>query len=429
MKRSALLLVLVHVLGIVAKKSGDTRPWEKLDAILEAGIAARAYPGVVAVVADKTDTLYAATRGTFTYGDAPAPATGTNPRMTLATVFDMASVSKVMGPTAAAAVLYQRGLLDLDSRVASWLPGYEAEGKGSTTVRHLLLHNAGLPCDPTPGYWQKVFGCPESAKASPELAFTCRDKCYRQLLEQKLIDPIGTKYRYCDECLMIAAFVVGAVVQRHGLVAQSELWPGCPLDTDGWQQCYYEAFVRRYVFAELGLTSTMYVPPFQAWWNIAPTENDTWYRGRVVQGQIHDENTYAMGGIAGHAGVFSTAGDLVQFARRWLFASPTDSVFINSTTAKAFVTIQNKTQSSRAIGWNTNDPEARGWGDGGMCGTLSPRTFLHTGFTGTMLCADPDRGIAAVLLANRIYTTRDNNKIDKFRQDWSTMVQKIFDTK
>jgi len=419
------------VVASVCLVANGNEAWEQLDSILDGGIAKRAFPGAVALVANQTHVLYSAARGTFVYpGDAPPPASfGRNPQMTLDTLFDMASVSKVMATTAAAAYLYQRGHLDLGMRVADVLPGYEANGKGATTVLNLLLHNAGLACDPSPGWWNfTALACPESSKVHPKLAYTCRARCYHALLDSKLVYPIGSKYAYCDVCLMAAGYVVGSLAMKYGYVTAADVLDGCPLDEDGWQQCYFEAFVRKVVFAELGLRNTMFNPPQQLWWNVAPAENDTWYRHGIVQGQIHDENTFAMGGIAGHAGVFSTAGDLLTFSKRWLFAAPNDDKFINAATVKLFTTMYNKTQSSRAIGWNTNDPEAKGYGDGGMCGTLSARTYLHTGFTGTLVCVDPDRKVVAILLNNRIYPTRDDEeKSDAVRRTWSTAVQKLFD--
>ena len=427
MKLSHLLVpfVLCNIATVHGSKRNE-RSWSELDDIIDDAIKRGAFPGAIQLIATEDKILFESARGTFTYG-APAPATGTNPAVTSDTLWDLASISKVFGATTAAALLYQNGHLDLDARVSDILPDYAQGGKGATTIRHLFLHNAGLPCDPIPGYYQAKFGCPESQKADPKITFTCRARCFAQMMAQELKNPIGAKYVYCDMCLMIAAHVVGKLAYEHGYVTASDVNPACPLNEGGWEQCYYDAFVRRYIFDALKLRDTMFNPPEELWYRVAPTENDTWYRHRIVQGQIHDENTYAMGGIAGHAGIFSTAGDLLTFTRKWLFAAEDEKNFVNRTTADYFTKIYNKTQSSRAIGWNTNDPEAKGYGDGGMCGSLSPRTYLHTGFTGTLVCADPDRKLAVILLTNRIYTTRNNDLQDVIRPIWSTAVQEIFD--
>lgn len=409
----------------VLAKSNE-RSWTELDDIIDDAIKQGAFPGAIQLIATKDKILFESSRGTFTYGE-PAPASGTNPAVTSDTLWDLASISKVFGSTTAAALLYQNGHLDLDAKVSDILPEYAQNGKGSTTIRNLFLHNAGLPCDPIPGYYQAKFGCPEAQKSDPKVSFSCRAKCFQQMMEQELINPIGSKYVYCDMCLMIAAHVIGKLAFKYGYVTSDDVIAGCPLDEDGWEQCYYDAFVRRYIFDALKLKNTMFNPPEEIWYRVAPTENDTWYRHRIVQGQIHDENTYAMGGIAGHAGIFSTAGDLLTFTRKWLFAEKDEVNFVNSTTSKYFTRIYNKSQSSRAIGWNTNDPEARGYGDGGMCGSLSPTTYLHTGFTGTMVCADPERELVVILLTNRIYKTRLNDLQDVIRPVWSTAVQEIFD--
>jgi CubicO group peptidase (beta-lactamase class C family) len=135
-----------------------------------------------------------------------------------------------------------------------------------------------------------------------------------------------------------------------------------------------------------------------------------------------------MGGISGHAGLFSTVDDLITVSRSWLFAPPASSKFLNSTTTKLFITQHNHSLSSRAIGWNTNSPDAPDHGWEFVCGTLSPRTFLHTGYTGTMMCLDPDRGVGVVLLTHRVYPEAISSaKIHEVRKQFTTKVQQIVD--
>jgi CubicO group peptidase (beta-lactamase class C family) len=166
------------------------------------------------------------------------------------------------------------------------------------------------------------------------------------------------------------------------------------------EQCYYEAYVRLFVIAPLKLHRSGFLPPVTMWAEAAPTENDTgylhrqiqvWLRSRAValltseQGQVSDGNAYALGGIAGHAGLFSTAPDALLIMQRYMYAGEADA-YLNRTTARLFITEHNATQSSRALGWNTNDPAAYDQGWNQSCGVLfSPRTFMHTGYTGTQV--------------------------------------------
>jgi CubicO group peptidase (beta-lactamase class C family) len=229
--------------------------------------------------------LYVSARGKFTYTVPPPETPDTIPPMTRGTVFDMASCTKVVAGTTAAALLYQKGLLDLYAPVYKYIPGFDANGKHDVTVLHLLLHNSGLPADPSPGYETELFGCPETAKYHPEEAFTCRDKCYAQLLGQRLSREVGAKYVYSDMSLMAIMNVIGRIVRDAKLVTVADIRQDCPLSGDGWPQCYYEAYVRKHIFDTLGLSkATGYLPPRETWKNIAPTENETHYRHRVIQG-------------------------------------------------------------------------------------------------------------------------------------------------
>lgn len=144
---------------------------------------------------------------------------------------------------------------------------------------------------------------------------------------------------------------------------------------------------------------------------------------------MEDPNTYAMGGVSGHAGVFATAPDLLRLMRSWLFA-PNASALLNSTTTALFTREFNQSQSSRALGWNTNDGAAFDQGWNFSCGSLSPRTFMHTGYTGTMLCGDPTRNLAIVLLTNRVYPADSEASkiaVHDTRRQFATAVQIAYD--
>jgi len=205
-------------------------------------------------------------------------------------------------------------------------------------------------------------------------------------------------------------------------VLPPDLNPSCNTGESGIGQCYFEAFVRKYVFNAWKMTNTLFTPPIALRSKIAPVRNSTGYRYGVLQGEVDDENCYALGGIAGHAGLFSNAEDLYQYMRKWMYATAND-IFLNSTTTKLWIKEFNHSQSSRAIGWNTNDPDVFDMGWNQSCGSkFSVQTFTHTGYTGTQLCGDPKNEIFSILLTNRVYPNTENNQIRAVRQMFGNAV-------
>jgi len=410
--------------------------WSAVDRVLQQGIKDEAYPGCVAAVADKTGILYMKSFGSFTYGVPPPFNNGQNPPMTIDTLFDMASCTKTLATTTAAALLYQWGFLDVEMRVSDpYLLGSEfaQNGKQDVLVRHLLLHNAGFIPDPVPNYNDARFGCPETSKYQPEENFSCRERIWDSLMKQSLARAPNVKYVYSDLSYMTLANVVGKLAYDHKLVDASTLLDGClinpaspssPPTPAAKYQCYFEAFVRTHVVAGQGLKSTSFLLPKSKWAQAAPAEIDTYYLNRTIQGQVSDGNAYAMGGIAGHAGLFSNVPDSVAMMMNWAYPSG----FLTESTVKLWTAEYNHTQSSRAFGWNTNDPDASDSGWGLSCGTkLSAKTFMHTGYTGTMVCADPvfpTGPLVTVLLTNRVYPTdaTGSTKIHAVRQAFGDAV-------
>jgi CubicO group peptidase (beta-lactamase class C family) len=256
------------------------------------------------------------------------------------------------------------GKLDLDVPAQRYVPGFAGADKERVTVRMLLAHASGLPG------WRPLFR--EVGTRAEAFA----------LADSTPLDSVpGTAEVYSD---------LGAIVLTQAL-----------------ETVYHErldSLLDRRLFQPLGMSSTRYLPP-ESWRDrIAPTELDPW-RGRVLRGEVHDENAALMDGVSGHAGLFGSAEDLLRFAE-WLLeeaggqsARPTvrPSVFHEFTRRQTIVP-----GSSRALGWDTPS-------EGGSAGTLlSPTSFGHTGFTGTSLWIDPQHHLAIVLLSNRVNPTRDN---------------------
>jgi CubicO group peptidase (beta-lactamase class C family) len=294
-----------------------------------------------------------------------------------ATLYDLASLTKVIGLTTAVMLAVDEGRLALDSSVVRYVPGFGAEGpRRSVTIRHLLTHSSGLPA------WRPIYR--ETNSRAAALA----------AIDTTPLDTVpGARFLYSD---LGAIVLTQAVEEAYGTRIDSLL--------------------ARRIFEPLGLGDTRYLPP--AGWlpRIAPTENDPW-RGHVLRGEVHDENAAGLGGVSGHAGLFSSARDLLQFGD-WLLGrmaaadtsiacplAPTDAVAPPLRDIRAFVTRQDLPPgSSRALGWDTPS-------EGSSAGQrLSARSIGHTGFTGTSIWIDPTRCLVIVLLSNRVHPTRSNNR-------------------
>ncbi|MGE5438576.1 MAG: serine hydrolase, partial [Bacteroidota bacterium] len=334
-----------------------------VDSVVKEGLADSVFPGAVVYVGYKGKVIYKKPFGHYTYGPGAQP-------MKTSAMFDLASVSKVIGTTTAAMILYDEGRLSLDKKVADYLPEFANHGKEDITVRNLLLHNAGFPAD-KPFYKM----------------YKTHDEVARDIMNTALEYPTGTKFLYSDLSMITLQLVIEKI-------------SGMPLDQ----------FLKKRVFEPLGMTHTMYNPPKNLRSLCVPTEVDNYWRMDTVRGTVHDENAAAMGGVAGHAGLFSTAGDISIFLQMMLNQGRYDhKQLIKPSTVELF-TSKISGQSSRGLGWDTKAPTGSSAGS-----LLSPESFGHTGFTGTSVWADKKRDLFVVLLTNRVFPTRKNNKIIKFR--------------
>jgi len=388
-----------------------------LDRALKAGIQAKAFPGAVGAEGDETGVLYMMAHGHFTYSSDLE----SNKPMTADTLFDVASVTKVLATTNAVATLYQRGQLDLHTKISDIFPAFAANGKRDITVEHCLLHTAGFPPDPVPNFEQPSVGCEQSQQYYPELSFSCQERLFHKLMNQTLQNPIGKVYVYSDISMMTLANVVGQLAKDHGYVTKNDTLPGCPIgNPNGEQQCYYEAYVRKHILQKLGMKTSGFLPSVDLWNSIPPLWNDTSYRHKLIQGFVSDENAYAMGGIAGHAGLFSSVSEVAKMVSVMMFEPET---LLNATTLKRFSQVGNLNISSRALGWDTmmDDPTE------GACGTLSRSTLYHTGYSGTLVCMDPVRKIYSILFTNRGYPEKLNFDIKTYRYQFNAAVKTSYD--
>ena len=289
------------------------------------------------------------------------------------TLYDLASLTKVVALTTACMILVDEGRLALDAPIARYVPEFRGPMKDRVTVRHLLTHSAGLAAD-LPLYT-------ETASRRPALA---------AVDTTTLLAPPGTSYRYSD----LSAIVLMQVVER--VTGES-----------------FDRWVETRVFGPLGMPATRFLPPASWRDRIAPTEHDTVFRHRWLRGEVHDESAARLGGVSGNAGLFSNALDLSRFAAMLLNGGAWDTLqLIRAETVAEFTERQNMPPgSSRALGWDT--PADSGYSSAGT--KLSRRSFGHTGFTGTSIWMDPDRDLFIILLTNRVNPTRANTAILRVR--------------
>ncbi|MDQ3081244.1 MAG: serine hydrolase [Gemmatimonadota bacterium] len=279
-------------------------------------------------------------------------------------IYDMASLTKVIATTTAAMILEEQGLLDLDRTVASYLPGFNAPDKAAITVRMLIEHKGGL-----------------EAFAALYRDTKGRDEYLTKINARPARSAPGTATVYSDWDLILMQLII------EGLTGQT-----------------LDRFTTEKIFAPLGMTSTMFNPDSASYWQrVAPTEIDS-VRGGLVVGKVHDENANAMGGVAGHAGLFSSLSDLTVFAQMLLNGGEYNGVRIVKPETLARWTAPQSRTSSRALGWDT---PSKGSSSGRH---FSPRSFGHTGFTGTSIWIDPERGLFVILLTNRVNPSRDNQR-------------------
>jgi beta-N-acetylhexosaminidase len=336
---------------------------KKLDAIIETAIRDSAFPGAQLVVVRNGIMAYGKAFGTQTYDISAPPVTTT-------TLFDLASVSKVIGTTSAVMKLYDRHALRLDDKVSTYLPQFSSGKKAEITIRHLLTHRAGFPA------FKRFFLTCKSAEEASD-----------SVLATELLWNPGDTTVYSD----IGMITLGKVVAKVACMPLNE-------------------FLEKEFYGPLGMKQTMYNPPQELRDNVAPTEIDTIWRKTLVHGIVHDENACILGGVAGHAGLFSTAWDIAILTQMILNKGVYAGVrYLAESTITTFIS-KPLPGEDRYLGWDRKSPE------GSSAGSLfSPSSFGHTGFTGTSVWVDPERRISLILLTNRVHPTRANLKISKVR--------------
>ena len=355
--------------GVLAVTLGATpaqgQSFSQVDAAVRDGMRKGIYPGAVVVIGRRDSLLYARGYGNFTWSpSSPVPTPDS-------TIWDIASITKIVSTTSTAMRMVDQGKLDLDAPVRRYLPRFSGGLKNQVTVRMLLDHTSGL----------KSY-VPFYVKARGS-----RARSIDLLYAQPLLRVPGDSAEYSD----LNALFLGLILEKVG---------GGPLNQ----------LASREVFRPLGLTQTMYRPRSSLKRRIAPS--GIW-RGQPVPGDVNDQNAVAMGGVAGHAGVFSTGMDLARYAQVWLRdGMGPNGQWVTPATVRRFL-VRGPRSGSRLLGWDT--PEARP-DEPSVFGTLiSEATYGHTGFTGTELWIDPARDLFLVFLTNRAFDPRVRESLKELK--------------
>ncbi len=336
----------------------------KVEQLLDGFVSDGAFPGGIVAVGHRGKLALLHPFGKLSYAaDAAA--------VTHETLYDLASLTKVIATTTMAMILVDEKRLDLDARVDSFLPLFRGAGKEQVTLRHLLTHSSGLD------WWAPLF-----ETLSGQLAYI------EHIQAMELVYAPGSDTKYSD----LGIILLGEILER---VAGESL----------------EHFFEQRIAAPLGMTETLFRPGPELLQRIAPTEHDSG-RGRLLRGEVHDENAFALGGVAPHAGLFATAGDLARFVQMLVNGGVFEHRrIISRSTLDLFTHRANLVAGSdRAIGWDTKSAEKSSAGD-----FFAASSYGHTGFTGTSIWIDPERRLFLILLTNRVHPTRENNQIRKVR--------------
>jgi len=352
------LLILALIAAATPLEATRNADFTAIDRIVNQAIDEKKFPGAVVIVGHSGHVAFHKAYGNRSLIPQPEP-------MSEDTIFDVASLTKVLATTTAIMQLYEQGRFLLNDPVAKYLPEFAVNGKGDITIRQLLTHYSGLPPD-----------------ISLDDPWTGKGEGLRRAFACTPVTPPGVQFRYSD----INFIVLGALVEKLSGLALEQ----------------YEA---KYIAMPLGLRSTRFLPPESWRSDIAPTQYDN---GVMLRGTVHDPTARRMGGVAGHAGLFSSAGDVAVYAQNLLdrFAGRSSRFPLKRLTLLKMTTPgQPATGTSlRALGWDIDSAYSSNRGE------LFPvGSFGHTGFTGTSVWVDPTQNTYVVMMSNAVYPNGPTN--------------------
>lgn len=370
--------------------------WVKIDSLVSNAILQGAFPGAVVLAAKDGEIKYHKAFGNFRY-DVSRP-------VNLETVFDLASITKISATTVAVMKLYEQGKLDLKKRIGDYLPWTAGTNKARLQIENLLLHQAGLvpfipfykeTIDSTGRPLDSIYSSVPKPGFSIPVAKNLymrndwQDTLYKRILASPL--SAANRYVYSDNDFIFLGKIVEAI-------------SGLPLDE----------YVAQNFYQPMGMTSTGYKPLDTYNTNqVIPTEEERAFRSQMLHGYVHDEGASLFGGVAGHAGLFSNAYDLLKLCQMLLNGGEFNGTqYLKPETIRLFTSYQSK-NSRRGYGFDKPEKDNLIRTNPYPSASVSPETFGHTGFTGTCVWMDPRNKLVYIFLSNRVYPTRENNKLSR----------------
>ena len=359
-------------------------------------VADGVFPGAVVLVGKDDDVVYEQAFGSRSLLPNKTP-------MRLDTIFDLASLTKPLATAVAIMLLIRERKMRLDDQLTRVIPMYGVLGKSLTTFRHLLSHSAGLPA--WKAFFEDIVKNEKSGRINFIASRAAKNYVYEQIHREKSVTPPGSQSVYSDLGFIILAEAVEVLTGNT-----------------------FDRFCQERIFKPLGLRSTGFVDLTQLRTRrlqpveevIAPTENCPW-RKKILCGEVHDDNAYAMGGVAGHAGLFSSAHEVHAFLVRMSQCLHGKDSFLPQAVVQEFLTRGSSPNDSNfALGWDT--PTA---GKSAAGSFFSPRSVGHLGFTGCSIWWDLEKNCHVVLLTNRVHPSRKNDKIKDFRPHIHDQIMKV----
>ncbi|MGH7824037.1 MAG: serine hydrolase domain-containing protein [Candidatus Binatia bacterium] len=361
----------------------------------EEAVAQGVFPGAVVLVGREEQILYEGAFGSRSLLPAKTA-------MHASTIFDLASLTKPLATTMAMMALVKAKKIRLDDRITRFVPTFGVFGKSPVTFRHLLNHTSGLPA--WKPFHEEIVKGEKSGRINFVASRAARSHVLEQIHREKLLGLPGTQSLYSD----LGFMVLGEVI---------ELVSGCSLDRFCYEKIFKPLGLGSTSFVDLTQLKTRRIQPVEAM--IAPTENCPW-RKKILCGEVHDDNAYAIGGVAGHAGLFSSARDIHSLVARLSLCFRGKDDFFSQSLVQEFLTRDEAVRnSSRALGWDTPSSHKSASGN-----CFSPRSVGHLGFTGPSVWWDLEKSCHIILLNNRVHPTRKNEKIKDFRPHIHDLIMK-----
>jgi len=337
---------------------------KKVESLINNAIDDKVFPGCVFLISHHGEIIIHKGFGHFEYNE-------DTKRVTKKTIYDLASLTKVLATVQAIMILKDRGEIDIDKKVSYYLSKFKGKHKSLVKIRNLLSHSSGLPS------WKPLFGVSYDKES-------LLDNIYKISLEYIP----NERCDYSD----LGFILLGEIIEKITTLR-------------------LDKFCKKYIFEPLNMNYTYFCPPKEIWKDIPPTEYCKWRR-KVIQGEVHDENAYIMNGVSGHAGLFSNAYDIEKFCKMILNLGSYNKIqLIHPKTILEFTEKRKNIKDCKwALGWRVY------MGKDDIIGSFfSNSSFGHLGFTGTSIWIDPEKEFFTILLSNRIYPSRENKKILEFR--------------